>query len=294
MKPPPFDYHAPNALDEALELLDRFGDGASLLAGGQTLVPLLNMRLARPGVVIDLNRIEALAGIRLEESELRIGAMTRHMAFEHDTLVREHLPLLAEGARHIAHLQIRTRGTIGGSLANAAAAAEWPTVIAALEGRLVVRSVSGGTRTLVPEEFFAGPMMTTLAANEMLVEIRVPVPQPGTGWAFVEFARRHGDFALAGAAALVRFDDGGRVERARLALCGMAEPGLRLRDVEATLIGTPASGADLDRLEARVRETVDAPGDIQLSRESRRQVAATIARRCLAKAIERASGAAVP
>lgn len=290
MKPAPFEYYAPATLDEALGLLERFGDDASILAGGQTLVPLLNMRLACPEVLVDLNRVAELSGVELDGAELRVGAMTRHMTLEHDPLVREKVPLMAEAAGHIAHLQIRTRGTIGGSLATAASAAEWPAVVAALEARLFVRGASGGPRTLAPEDFFAGPMMTTLAADEILVEIRVPVPDPGTGWAFVEFTRRHGDFALAGAAALVGLDARGKVASARLALCGMAEPGLRLRDVEAALVGTTAGEADLDGIEAQVRDGVDAPGDVQLSSDSRRQVAGAIARRCLEKAVARAGG----
>jgi len=293
MKPAPFDYYAPSTLDEALGLLEKFGDNATVLAGGQTLVPLLNMRLARPEVLVDLNRIAGLAGVGLDGSALCIGAMTRHMTLEQDPLVREKVPLMAEAAGHIAHLQIRTRGTIGGSLAVAASAAEWPAVVAALEARLVVRGASGKTRTLAPEDFFAGPMMTTLRADEILVEIRVPVPEPGTGWAFVEFSRRHGDFALAGAAALISLDGGGKVERARLALCGMAEPGVRLREVEAALVGTTAGGADIEGIESQVRASVDAPGDVQLSAESRRQVAGAIARRCLEKAMARAGGATV-
>lgn len=291
MKPAPFDYHAPATLEEALRLLEALGEGASLLAGGQTLVPLLNMRLARPAAIVDLNRIPDLAGIRRDGAELAIGAMTRHMTLEHDPLAREHVPLLAEAARHIAHLQVRTRGTIGGSLANAAAAAEWPAAVAALDGRLVVRSRSGGTRTLAPEEFFTGAMMTTLAADEVLVEIRIPIPPAGAGWAFVEFARRHGDFALAGAAAVVQRDGTGRIGRARLALCGMSQPGVRLRAAEAALVGSAASDADLDRVEDIVRDGVDAQGDVQLSAESRREVAATVARRCLARAIGRAGAA---
>ncbi len=292
MKPAPFDYYAPATLDEALGLLAKFREGASVLAGGQTLVPLLNMRLARPEVVVDLNRIADLTGVRPDGAEIRIGAMTRHMTLELDPLVREKLPLMAEAARHIAHMQIRTRGTIGGSLATAAPAAEWPAVVAALEARLVVHGAKGKTRTLSPEDFFAGPMMTTLGADEILVEIRVPVPEPGTGWAFVEFTRRHGDFALAGAAALASLDGGGKVATARLALCGMAQPGQRLREVEAALVGTEASAADLDRIESQVRYDVDAPSDVQLSSESRRQVAGAIARRCLETALARAGGAA--
>jgi len=258
MKPAPFDYHAPAALDEALGLLHELED-AKLLAGGQSLVPLLNMRLARPRAIIDLNRVPGLAGIRREGSELVLGAMVRHHALERDPLVRSHVPLLAEAASHIAHLAIRTRGTLGGSLANAAPAAELPAVVLALGAKLIIRNLER-TRVIRPEEFFTGALQTALAADEMLTEVRVPIPPPGTGWAFVEFARRRGDFALAGAAALAR----------RVVLCGVADVPLRLDDI-----------SDLAKLPMR--------GDLHLSAESRREVATEVARRALARATERAA-----
>ncbi len=289
MKPAAFDYYAPGSLDEALALLGRLGAAAKLLAGGQSLVPLLNMRLARPQAIVDLNRVPGLAGIRRDGGELVLGAMVRHLQLERDPLVREHVPLLAEAAGHIAHVQIRTRGTLGGSLANAAPAAELPAVAATLEAKLVVSSASGGTRTLGPAEFFAGPLQTTLAANEVVVEVRVPIPDRGTGWAFVEFARRRGDFALAGAAALARLDPRGRVASARLALCGVGDVPLRLHDVERLLVGAEASASTLERIESAVRASVPGRDDQQLSAESRREVAGEIGRRALARAIERAA-----
>jgi len=288
MKPAPFDYYAPGALDEALALLERLGAGAQILAGGQSLVPLLNMRLARPQALVDLNRVPGLADIRREASELVLGAMVRHLQLERDPLVRAHVPLLAEAAGHIAHVQIRTRGTLGGSLATAAPAAELPAAVTALEARLVVRSASSVTRTLRPAEFFAGPLQTTLAASEVLVEVRVPIPEPGTGWAFVEFTRRRGDFALAGAAALARLDGRGHIAGARLALCGVGDVPLRLRDVERILDGAAPSESALERIEVEVRAAVAARTDLQLSAESRREVAGVMARRAIARALERA------
>ncbi len=287
MKPAPFDYYAPGALDEALALLDRLGEGAKLLAGGQSLVPLLNMRLARPQALVDLNRVPGLGEIRRDGDELVLGAMVRHLQLERDPLVRAHVPLLAEAAAHVAHVQIRTRGTLGGSLANAAPAAELPAVVTALEATLVVRSAAGGTRTLRPAEFFAGPLQTALAANEMLVEVRMPIPAPGTGWAFAEFARRRGDFALAGAAALARLDSRGKVASARLALCGVGDVPLRLPEVERSLVG--AAPAALEAVERAVRAAVPGRDDQHLSAESRREIAGAIAGRALARAIERAA-----
>jgi carbon-monoxide dehydrogenase medium subunit len=215
--------------------------------------------------------------------------MVRHLQVERDPLVRAHVPLLAEAAGHIAHVQIRTRGTLGGSLANAAPAAELPAVVSALEARLVVRSASDGTRTLDPADFFAGPLQTTLAANEVVVEVRVPIPESGTGWAFVEFARRRGDFALAGAAALVRLDPRGRVGSARLALCGVGDVPLRLSAVERSLAGAEVGADTLARVEGAVRAAIPGRDDQQLSAESRREVAGEIGRRAVARAIERAA-----
>lgn len=287
MKPPAFDYHAPSTLDDALALLARLGEGAKILAGGQTLVPLLNMRLTHPEALVDLNRIGDLRGVTLERDSLHIGAMTTHMTLEHDPLVHEHVPLLAEVAGNIAHLQVRTRGTMGGSLVNAAPAAEWPAAVAALAGTMVARRADGGERTIAVDEFFTGPMTCALEADEILVGIRVPVPEPDVGSAFVEFARRHGDFALAGVAVLVKTDGNGRITRARIAICGMAEAGARLHGVESLLVGADADRVDLDQVERAVREAVDAPADHQLGSESRRHIAGTVARRALATAIGR-------
>jgi CO/xanthine dehydrogenase FAD-binding subunit len=288
MKPAAFDYHAPRSLDEALGLFAELGEGAMALAGGQSLVPLLNMRMATPAALIDLNNIETLGRLEFDGSELRIGAMVRHLMIEDSGLLREHLPFLGEVAAHIAHLQIRTRGTIGGSLAMAAPAAEWPCAVAVLDAIVVTRSATGGGRQLAAHDFFAGPMMTTLASGELVVEIRVPLPAPDSGLAFVEFARRHGDFALAGAAALLRFAQDGRVAEARLAMCGLAEPGVRLTAVEEALIGTGASQTDLQLAERLVRDTVEVSEDIHIGIPSRRRIAGAIARRALETAATRA------
>jgi carbon-monoxide dehydrogenase medium subunit len=292
MKPAAFDYYAPDALDEALALLDRLGGNAKLLAGGQSLVPLLNMRLARPQAIVDLNRVPGLAEVRRDGGDLVLGAMVRHLQLERDPLVRAQVPLLSEVAGHIAHVQIRTRGTLGGSLANAAPAAELPAALTALEAKLVVRSARAGARTLPLAEFFTGPLQTALDANEVLVEVRVPIPAPGTGWAFAEFARRRGDFALAGAAALVRLDGRGRVASARLALCGVGDVPLRLDEVARSLVGSNGEAPTLARVAVAVRAAVPGRGDLQLSAESRREIAGEIAQRALAQAIARAAGPA--
>ena len=205
MKPPKFDYHAPASVDEALALLARYGGDAKILAGGQSLVPLLNFRLSRPAALIDLNRIPALAYIRAENGEVRFGAMTRQRTIEFSPVVAERVPLLTEATRWVGHLPIRSRGTIGGSIAHADPSAEYPAVLAALEGSVVARGPKGG-RVVAAGELFQSYLTTSLAAEEILVEVRIPAMPVGAGSAFEELARRHGDFALVGIAAVIARD----------------------------------------------------------------------------------------
>ena len=222
MKPAPFDYAVPGTVAEALALLrDRDHEEPRLLAGGQSLVPLLNMRFARPSLLVDLNGVEELGGIELADGRVQIGAMVRQRRLETDAAIRGQLPLLAEATAHIAHLAIRTRGTVGGSLAHADPAAELPAAMLALEARLLVRRPDGGTRTLSAAEFFLGPFTTALEADQVLAAVELDLPPPRTGSAFLEVSRVHGAFALAGAAALVTIAGDGSVSRARLALCGV-------------------------------------------------------------------------
>jgi CO/xanthine dehydrogenase FAD-binding subunit len=199
VKPPPFDYSAPQSLDEALALLD---DEAKVLAGGQSLVPLLNFRLARPTRIVDLNGISEIAHPRRSGGILKIGAMTRQATLERSHLIAEHWPLLRQAVKLVGHTQIRARGTVGGSVAHADPTAELPTALTALDARFHVRS-SRGARTLSADELFVGPLTTTLEPDELIVEIDVPPLPDGAGTAFVEHAKTHGDFAIAGAAAVV-------------------------------------------------------------------------------------------
>jgi CO/xanthine dehydrogenase FAD-binding subunit len=205
MKPAPFEYDAPESVEEALELLARYGDDAKVLAGGQSLVPLLNFRLARPERLVDINRIDELAHLRADGDRLKIGALTRTAQLERSELVAERWPILREAVRLAGHPQIRSRGTVGGSVAHADPAAELPVVLTALEARFVVRSLRG-TRTVEARDLFVGYLTTTLEPDELLVEIDVPPLPTGAGAAFVEYARVHGDFALAGAAVVVSRD----------------------------------------------------------------------------------------
>src|SRR5713226_1005711 len=219
MKPAQFEYYDPTTLTEALSLLAEFGEMARPLAGGQSLVPMMNMRLARPAQVIDLNRIGELDYLKVEDGELRIGAMTRQRAIERSPIVAQGWPLLKEATRYIGHVQIRNRGTVGGSLAHAFPSAELPVVMTALDASLVLRS-SQSERIIPAMEFFVDAMTTALKPSELLVEIRVPQWPSETRWAFQEISRRYGDFALMGLAGLLTVAADGTIDRARLVFTG--------------------------------------------------------------------------
>ncbi len=287
MKPAPFTYFAPRSLDEALSLLRQYGSDAKPLAGGQSLVPLMNFRLAKPRYLIDLNRIPELAYIRRENGFLAIGAMTRQFEAERSDDVGHLAPLLREALKLVGHPTIRHRGTVGGSLAHADPAAELPAAAVALGAELVIRG-PGGSRTVPAAEFFVGPFTTVLAPDELLTEVRIPAVPPGNGYAFLELSRRHGDFAIAGVAAMVGLGPDGRIERAALALCGVGPTPVRARQAEAALLGAPPTE---DRFreagELAARET-DPTSDIHASADYRRRVAAVLVRRALSTATERA------
>jgi CO/xanthine dehydrogenase FAD-binding subunit len=291
MKPPRFEYVAPTSVDEALALLAEHGENAKILAGGQSLVPLLNFRLVRPGYLIDLNEIAGLAGIREDDGRLAIGAMTRQRAAETSAIVRERCPLLADALPQIGHVQIRNRGTIGGSLAHADPAAELPAVVAALGGELVVRR-AGGQRVLSPEQFFVAYLTTAVEPAELLVEVRLPVAPPRTGTAFVEVSRRHGDFALVGVAASVTLDASGVCTGCALALTGVGPTPVVARDAAATLIGVVPTPAAFDEAGRRAAAGLRPDGDLHASSEYRTHVAGVLTRRALARATERARGQA--
>jgi len=209
MKPAPFDYFAPTTVDEVRDLLKRYGDDAKILAGGQSLVPVMVLRLSQPSVVIDVNRVGELDYIRDDAHGLAIGAVTRHRTVERSPLVRKKAPLLATAVEWIGHPQIRNRGTIGGSLAHADPAAELPALAAALDATFTVTNASGAKRTLKASDFFVSYLTTALDADDLLSEIYFPALPAGAGWSFQEVARRHGDFALVGVVAVVGLDDAG-------------------------------------------------------------------------------------
>ena len=288
MKPPRFDYLSPRSIDEALDILARHGDEAKVLAGGQSLVPLLSFRLVRPAYIVDLNDVDGFAGIRIDDGHLAIGAMTRQRAVETSPLVRERCPLLAEAMPQIGHVQIRNRGTIGGSLAHADPASELPAVVAALDGELVLRSARG-QRVLKAEQFFVAYLTTAAAADELLVEVRVPVAPPGTGSAFLEVSRRHGDFALVGVAATLTLDEAGVCTAAAIALTGVGPTPVLARDSARALVGERPAAAAFEAAARRVAERVQPDSDLHASSDYRRQLASVLTRRALARAAERAA-----
>jgi carbon-monoxide dehydrogenase medium subunit len=289
MKPPRFDYLVPRSLDEALGLLAQHGEEAKVLAGGQSLVPLLNFRLVRPAHVVDLNEVPGLDGIRVDDGRLAIGAMTRQRHAETSALVRERCPLLAEALPQVGHVQIRNRGTIGGSLAHADPAGELPAVVAALDGELVLRS-RRGERRLAPHDFFVGYLTTAAAPDELLVEARVPVTPPRTGTAFMEVSRRHGDFALVGVAATVTLDAGGVCTACAIALTGVGPTPVVARDAARALVGVKPTDDALMDVGRRVAGALMPDSDLHASADYRTHLAGVLTRRALARAAGRVDG----
>ena len=285
MKPAPFEYHDPATVDDTLALLSQFGDEARLLAGGQSLVPLMNFRLLRPAHLIDLNGVRELSYLRVENGELRIGAMTRQRALERSPEVASHWPLLCEATGYIGHIQIRNRGTVGGSLAHAFPSAELPVTMVTLGASMILRARSA-QRALAAEEFFKSYMTTALEPGELLAEIRVSALPQDAGFSYKEVSRRHGDFALAGAAALMTLDGGGRIAKARLTLTG-AIP-IRAAAAEASLLGQPPGEALFRDAAEHSTRNLEQDSDIHASADYRRIACAVMARRALAQAAERA------
>jgi carbon-monoxide dehydrogenase medium subunit len=279
VKSAPFQYHAPSTADEAIALLSEHGDDAKVLAGGQSLLPLLALRLARPSVLVDVGRVAELRGIDANGS-LRVGAMTTQRIAERSDAVREHCPLLHRALPLIAHRAIRTRGTIGGSLAHADPAAELPAVALALDADLVVRGPSG-ERTVGAAGFFEGYLTTTLAADELLVEIRIPPMAAGSTSTFVEISRRHGDFALAGCAAAVAFGSDGTIADARLAFTGVDAVPVRATAAEALLRGNPPGDDLFADAGAAVSAAVEPSNDIHATGAYRKHIAGVLTRRAL-------------
>ena len=289
MKPPPFDYHDPRTAAEVVGLLGRL-DNAKLLAGGQSLMPMLNMRYVLPDHVIDLNRVEGLSYIREANGALEIGAMTRQRELEFSDLVRARCPLMHEALGHVGHRQTRNRGTIGGSLCHLDPAAELVAIAAALDAVVTVMAPNG-RRDIAFAAFPAGFMTPSIALNEFVTAVRVPLWRPGHGHAFVEFARRHGDFAIASAAALLEADGNGHITRASLTIGGVGIAPQRIGEIEQRLVGQRPSPQLFHDLCERCR-TLEAIDDIHAPAAYRQHLAVVLSRRALEAAHARLSGTA--
>ncbi len=294
MKPAQFLYFRPTSVAEALALLGQHGGDAKPLAGGQSLIPAMNFRLARPAALVDLNGIAELAYIRAGSAGggLAIGAMTRQRAVERSDVARRAAPLVAEAMPFVAHPQIRNRGTVGGSVAHADPAAELPAVLLALDARFRARS-RAGERVIPAGAFFKGLLETALGPDELVVEIAIPDPPARSGYAFAEVARRHGDYALVGVAAAVTLDTRGRCTAARIAFLSVGD-GPVLATEAATVLAGQSPSDELFRAAAESAATrdIDPPSDIHASAAYRRRLAAVLTRRALARAFERAREAA--
>jgi carbon-monoxide dehydrogenase medium subunit len=284
MKPASFAYYRPDSLEEALALLAEHGPDAKPLAGGQSLVPAMNFRLARPAALIDLNRIGSLAGIEpAADGRLRIGAMTRQRALERSATVAQHAPLLSRAVPWIAHPQIRTRGTIGGSLAHADPAAELPAVMLVLEARFVVAGPRG-SRSLAAREFFTGVLSTALADGELLAAVEIPPRPAGARSAFVEVARRHGDYAMVGAAVELTLDDRRRCRSCRIGLLSVGDTPVLAEAAMRELTGADLTRDAIDSAATAAARDLDPPSDLHASAEYRRHLARVLVGRALRQA----------
>ncbi|MEX1143487.1 MAG: xanthine dehydrogenase family protein subunit M [Anaerolineales bacterium] len=287
MKPAPFEYFAPETLEAALELKSQYGDEAKPLAGGQSLIPAMNFRLAQPAILIDLNRIADLRYIH-KNGSLRIGAMTVQAQAEHDALVAEHVPLLHEAIPNIAHSQIRNRGTMGGSIAHADPASELPVICIALDARMRVQNKTG-ERWLEAREFFTGLFSTAMQADELLVEIEFPTMPKRTGYAFLELARRSGDYAMAGVAALLTLATDGTCEQASLVYLNVGDGPVEAPQAVASLKGAKPTIEAFREVALIASQKDMAPfGNLHASANYQRHLSAVLTERALAKALERA------
>jgi carbon-monoxide dehydrogenase medium subunit len=292
MKPAPFEYFAPQTVPEVLALLEQYGDEAKILAGGQSLMPLMNLRLARPKVVVDIGRLSELQFILpAGTGDLTIGAFTRQRAVERSDLVQTENPLLAATIPLIAHAQIRNRGTIGGSIAHADPAAELPALSIAVEAEFTVRSARA-QRVLQSRDFFRGYMTTALEPAELLTEIRIPAWDSASGWAVGEVSRRDGDFALVGVIVLLQLDESDVCEKARIALFGVGAEPVRMVKAEEMLRGRRADEKAIAEAARMVSEDLDPNSDVHASAEYRKEVAGTLTRKFLTQAVARARKAA--
>ena len=286
MKAPAFDYLRAASLSEALAALAQHGDGAKLLAGGQSLVPALNLRLLAPEILIDLNGVPELTGVTVENGRLRLGALTRHVEIERSALIRDHAPLLAEAIRHVAHPAIRTRGTIGGNLAHADPASELPACAVALGAEMVIAG-QGGERRLPADDFFEGVYATSLQPDEILIAIEIPAAAPGRRHVFLELARRMGDYALVGIACTAQISDDAFSDITPVFFAAGPRPTIA-SNAAAALVGQTLSRARLDEAVEALGRDLDPEADLQISAATRLHLARTLLRRAVAALVPEA------
>ncbi len=287
MKPTPFDYFAPTELQEALTLLGNYGDEAKVLAGGQSLVPLLNMRLARPRALIDVNRIPGLSYIQKKNGSLCIGALTRHRMIERSPLIKEGCPLMAEAIQWVGYVQIRNRGTIGGSLVHADPAAELPGVVTALGAEIKVTGPKG-ERSVKAEDFFLNFLTVALEPSEILTEVCLPLWPDKLGYSFKEITRRHGDFAVVAVAVLILLNAEKACEKSSIVLSGVGSTPLKAKRSEGLLSGQKVTRELIEKAGELAAEDSDPPSDVHGSADYRREIAKVMTRRALEEALARA------
>ena len=295
MKPAPFEYLAPGSIEEVLSILQEHGSDAKLLAGGQSLVPMMNFRLAQPKLLVDLNKLSGLDSVSQNgEAVLRIGAMTRQRRLETDPLIARWAPLLTEAMPHVAHSQIRNRGTLGGSLAHADPAAELPVVGLALGARFKVRSAQD-ERWIRARDFFYGLFTTALMPNEILVEVEIPPMPPGTGWSFLEISPRRGDYAIMGVAALVSLDAQMVCQNARLVYLNAGDGPVDAKEAARLLQGESPGEAVIEAAAAMAADQeIDPWGNVHASPAYQRNLAKVLTRRALKQAVERTTRQPAP
>lgn len=287
MKPPRFAYYDPETVAEAIRLKSRYETEALVLAGGQSLMPMLNTRLARPEALIDINRIGSLQELQVGPTHVEFGALVRQHRLESDPLVARNVPLLAAVTHYIGHVENRHRGTVGGSLAHADSAAELPTAAVTLDAEMVIEGPAG-QRVETAADFFAGWMTTTVAPDELLVAVRFPITPADAGWGFVEVARREGDFALSAAAAQLRLDEAGRVSEIAIGVASITDRPVRASATEAQLLGQVPTPEAVAAAARAVEEQVTASDDLHATHTYRRHLAATVTQRAVLAAVGRA------
>lgn len=281
MKPAPFEYHAPDSLDGALSLLAHADGDTKIISGGQSLLPLMNLRLSRPEALIDIERLPELRGIRVDETSIRIGATTTHAQIEHSTELAAACPLLPVAARHIGHAAIRTRGTLGGSLAHADPSAEWPTVMSLLDARFCLRSEQRGSHWVPARQFFKTFFTTALEPDDVLVEIEISRTEPGVRWAFHEFARQSGAFAIVTATAIASVEPDSTVSKIALAVGGCGATPRTYTDGQLTLLGAPLSETTIKAAARTLVADTDPLTDVHATSADRRQIVQALIERTL-------------